>query len=255
MLTDAQLRTLARASVLYGEFGDERASHPFDSRIRDLALDALGRPDDETLITSALAALTSEDRNLRVAALRVLRTHLGDDRVIDAVLRMTHDPARRVRRIAVQLCGLLVARPGVAERLREIVDDPKETNRIAGAALSSLAGSPSAGAPGSALRTVSDLIGSDAYRERVLLLLLQQPLDEASEELLREVIRSGSKGEAVAAARAMCGFRMTNLAHVPEDERQHVVATYEPVDLSWTSGRGYAHAAFYWIPSVDRSSR
>jgi hypothetical protein len=80
-------------------------------------------------------------------------------------------------------------------------------------------------------------------------LLLQQPLEESAEELMREVVRAGSKGEAVAATRALCGFRMTNLAHVPESERQQVVASCEPVDLSWFSGRGYAQAALYWVPT------
>jgi HEAT repeat protein len=250
VLTDDQLRTLARASSWWGEFDGESATKPFDERVRDLALEALGRPDDETIITSALAALENDDRNLRVAALRVLRWHLGDDRVAVAMVRVTRDPARRVRRIAVQLCALLIERPGVAERLREIVDDPQETNKIAGTALASLAGSATAGAPGSALRTVSDLLGSDAYRERILLLLLQHPVDDASEQLLREVIKNGTKGEAVSAARAMCGFRMTNLAHVPESDRKRVVASCERADLSWVSGRAYAQAAFYWVPSA-----
>jgi HEAT repeat protein len=250
MLTDDQLRTLARASNWWPEFDGERAAKPFDERIRDLALEAIGRPDDETIVTSALAALAGDERNLRVAALRVLRRHLGDERAAKAVLQATRDPARRVRRIAVQLCALLVDRPGVAERLREIVDDPDETNKIGGTALASLAGSAAVGAPGSALQTVADLLESDAYRERVLLLLLQQPLDDASKDLLREIVRTGSKGEAVAATRALSGFRMTNLAHVPEDERKQVVATCEPVDLSWVGTRGYAQAALYWVRRV-----
>jgi HEAT repeat protein len=253
MLTNDQIKTLARASAWWAEFDGERSSKPFDERVRDLALRALGGPDEETIVTSAVAALTSEDRNLRVAALRILRWHLGDERAADAVLRATRDPARRVRRIAVQLCVLLLDRPGVVERLLEIVDDPDETTKIAGTALSSLAASTAVGAPGSALRTVSDLLGSDAHRERILLMLLQQPLDGSGEELMREVVRSGSKGEAVAATRALCGFRMRNLAHVPEAERPAVVASCEPVDLSWVSGRAYAQASLYWVPSqADR---
>lgn len=249
MLTDSQIKTLSRASAWWSEFNGEQSSKPFDERIRDLALQALGGPHDETVVTSALGALTNDDRNLRVAALRILRWHLVDERAADAVLRATHDPARRVRRIAVQLCVLLLDRPGVVERLLEIVDDPDETTKIAGTALSSLAASSAVGAPGSALRTVSDLLGSDAYRERIFLMLLQQPLDESAKELMREVVRSGSKGEAVAATRALCGFRMKNLAHVPESERKDVVASCEPVDLSWVTTRGYAQATLYWIPA------
>lgn len=249
MLTDDQLRTLARASAWHAEFEGERSAHPYDERIRNLALGALGDPDTETLIASGLAALASDDRNLRVAALRVLRWHLGDDRVADAVLRATRDPKRRVRRIAVQLCALLIDRPGVAARLREIVDDPDETNKISGTALGSLAGSSLAGAPGSGLRSVSDLLSSDAFRERVLMLILQQRPDEATRELLHDVVRNGSKGEAIAATRVLSGMRMVNLAHVPPEQRKRVQETADPVDLSWLSGRGYVNASLYWLPA------
>jgi len=66
---------------------------------------------------------------------------------------------------------------------------------------------------------------------------------------MREVIRTGSKGEAVAAARALCGFRMVNLAHFPESERKRVVASCERADLSWVTSRAYVQAALYWVPA------
>ena len=249
MLTNDQLRTLARASTLYAEFEGERSTTRWDERIRNLALDALGRPEDETIITSALAALSDDDRNVRVAALRVLRWHLADERVAEAMLRATHDPARRVRRIAVNTCGPFVDRPAVAGRLRELVEDPKETSKIAGTALSALAGSASAGLPGSGMRFVSDLLASDDYRERILLLLLQQRPDESARELLQDIVINGTKGEAIAATRALCGMRIVNLAHFAPDERKHIQATADPVDLSWVSGRGYVNASLYWQPA------
>lgn len=249
MLTNDELRTLARASTWWAEFEGQQSTKRYDERIRGLALEALGNPDDETIITSALAALEHDDRNLRVAALRILRWHLGDERVADAVLRATRDPKRRVRRIAVELCGLLVDRPGVAERLREMVDDPDETNKISGTALASLAGGAAVGLPGSALRSVSDLLRSDGYRERILMLLLQQRPDEASRELLNEVVRTGTKAEAVAATRALCGMRIVNLAHFPPDERKRIQESRDPVDLSFVSGRAYVNASLYWIPA------
>jgi HEAT repeat protein len=249
MLSNDQLRTLARASTWYAEFEGEVSAKPYDDRIRDLALEALGSPDEETLITSGLAALADDDRNLRVAALRVLRSHLGDERVVEAVLRATHDPKRRVRRMAVHFCALLVDRPGVAERLREIVDDPDETNKISGAALGCLAGSAAVGLPGSGLRSVTDLLGSDAYRERVLMLLLQQRPDDATRELLRDVVQSGTKAEAVAATRALCGMRVVNLAHFMPEDRKRIQETCDPVDLSFLSGRGYVNASLYWMPA------
>jgi HEAT repeat protein len=249
MLTTDQLRRLARASIWLADFEGELATKPYDERIRDLALDALGRPDDETIVTSALSALDDDDRTVRVAALRVLRWHLDDDQVAAAVLRATHDPARRARRIAVQLSALLVDRPGVAERLREIVDDPDETTKISGTALSSLAGNIAAGSPGSGLRSVSDLLQSDSFRERILLLLLQQRPDDSVHPLLHEVVRGGTKAEAIAATRALCGMRIVNLAHFPPDERKRIQATYDPVDLSFISGRAYTKASLYWVPA------
>jgi HEAT repeat protein len=249
MLTNDQLRTLARASAWYAEFDGERSAHPNDERIRNLALESLGSPDDETIITSGLAALAADDRNVRVAALRVLGWHRDDDRVADAILAATHDPARRVRRIAVGMCGRLVDRPGVAERLREVVDDPDETNKISSGALFALAGRYAAGLPGPALRTVSDLLSSDEYRERIFMHLLTQRPDDSTRDLLQEVVRTGSKAEAVAATRALCGMLIVNLAHFLPEDRKRVQDECDPVDLSFLSGRGHVNASLYWIAS------
>lgn len=248
MLTKDQIRTLARASAMYGEFDGERAVG-FDARVRDLALKALGEPDVDTIVASAVRALDDDDRNLRVAALRILRWHLGDERVMEAVLRTTHDPARRVRRVAVKLCAMLIDRPGVAERLREIVDDPDETTKISASALGALAGNVAAGLPGSGLRSVSDLLGSDAFRERVLIMLLQQRPDDSVRELLAEVVRNGTRAEAVAATRGLCGQRIVYLAHFMPEDRKRIQETWDPVDLSFVSTRGYANASLYWMPA------
>lgn len=242
MLNSDQIRTLARASTRFAQFdASARAS--------------VGDPDDEAIIISALGALEAEDRNVRVAALRILWFYLGDDRVIEAVLRATHDPARRVRRIAVGYCALLVDRPGVAERLREVVDDPNETNKISSGALFALAGRYAAGAPGPALRVVADLLSSDDHRERVLLHLLTQRPDESTRDLLREVVRTGSKDEAIAATRALCGQLIVNLAHFLPEDRKRVQDECDPVDLSFVSGRGHVNASLYWIASEELGVR
>jgi HEAT repeats len=248
MLNTDQIRTLARASAMYGEFNGERAVG-FDERIRGLALESLGNPDVDSIITSTIDALASDDRNLRVAALRILRWHLGDERAADAVLKATRDPKRRVRRVAVQLCHLLRERPGVIERLREMVDDPDETNKISGNALGALAGNAAAGLPGSGLRSISDLLTSDAFRERVLFLFLQQRPDDSVRELLHDVVRNGTKGEAIAATRALCGFRIAYLAHFLPEDRKRIQETCDPVDLSFLSSQRYANASLYWVPA------
>ena len=260
MLNEDQLRTLARASAMYATFGDEGPSGPWDERIRNLALDALGRPDADEVVASAVGAIGSADRNLRVAALRVLRWHLGDERAVDAVVRATHDPARRVRRAAVILCQPLTERPGVADRLREVIEDPREITKIARTALTVLVSSAGRPLPETVQRSLADLLQADAHREHVLLRLLQQRLDDSARSILREIVRTGSKGEAVAATRALLGQRIINLAHVPPDDRKRVVATAEPVDLSWLTtlsvndfgyrvSRAYVNASLYWVPA------
>jgi len=260
MLTDDQMWTLARASAMYGRFGDEQSTHPWDERIRDLALAALGRPAPDEIVASAVGALEGADRNLRVAALRVLRWHLGDPPAVEAVVRATRDPARRVRRIAVGLCALLTEQPGVADRLREVIEDPREVTKIAGTALTSLVSSAGRHLPETVQRSLTDLLEADAHREHILLRLLQQRLDDSARAILREIVRTGTKGEAVAATRALLGQRIINLAHVPPEERKDVEATAEPVDLSWLTNspvndvgyrvsRGYTHASLYWVPA------
>ena len=96
---------------------------------------------------------------------------------------------------------------------------------------------------------MTDLLGSDAYRERILMLLLQQRPDDAARDLLRDIVRNGTKAEAIAATRALCGMRVVNLAHFPPEERKRIQETYDPVDLSFVSGRGYVNASLYWMPA------
>ncbi len=260
MLNEDQLRTLARASTMYATFGDEGPSGPWDSRIRDLALDALGRPDADEIVASAVGAIGSADRNLRVAALRVLRWHLGDPRAVDAVVRSTRDPSRRVRRAAIILCGMLTEQTGVADRLREVIEDPREITKIARTALTVLVSTAGRPLPETVQRSLTELLQADTHREHVLLRLLQQRLDDSARAILREIVRTGSKGEAVAATRALLGQRIINLAHVPPEKRKDVEATAEPVDLSWLTNsvvnevgyrvsHGYVHASLYWVPA------
>src|SRR4051794_30601921 len=104
MLTTEELRVLAQASRGYGSFDGEQSSGPSDNpRVRDLALDALGRPGDDEVVSAAIALLADPDRNLRVVALRVLAWYRQRRDVIDALVAATHDPVRRVRRIALAI--------------------------------------------------------------------------------------------------------------------------------------------------------
>ncbi|HUS62258.1 MAG TPA: HEAT repeat domain-containing protein, partial [Acidimicrobiales bacterium] len=117
-----QLRVLAEASHSYGTFNQEKAQGPEDfGRIRDLALDALGSPSADEIVSCALELLGREDRNLRVAALRVLAWYLDRDDVVEALLHASRDSARRVRTIALSLAP--AEHPKVRERLIEVAED------------------------------------------------------------------------------------------------------------------------------------
>src|SRR5207302_4782152 len=117
----------------------------------------------------------------------------------EAVTRATRDPARRVRRVAVGLCALLTEQPGVADRLREIIEDPGEITKIGRTALTSLVSSVGRPFPETVQRFLTDLLQADSHRAHILLRLLQQRLDDSARAILREVVRTGTKREAVAA--------------------------------------------------------
>ena len=65
-----------------------------------------------------------------------------------------------------------------------------------------------------------------------------QILDLVHPRALRYVIETGTKEEAVAATRALCGFKVVNLGAVPPAERRRVARTHE-----LAQGR-----VFYWVP-------
>ena len=65
------------------------------------------------------------------------------------------------------------------------------------------------------------------------------PLSDEMRDVLRYVVETGSKDEAVAATRALCGFRVINLGGITRaDERKRITQTCE---RAW--GR-----VFYWVP-------
>jgi hypothetical protein len=124
------------------------------------------------------------------------------------------------------------------------MDDESETRKIRwsafqalsnGTFLASLATSPDA-----ARRYFEDVPGLENYRSTAMNLLVSlDPLTDEMRDVLRYIVETGSKDEAVAATRALCGFRVINLGGIPEeDERRRIVQTCE---LAW--GR-----VCYWVP-------
>ena len=65
---------------------------------------------------------------------------------------------------------------------------------------------------------------------------------EEARDVLRYVVDNGTRAEAIAATRALCGFKVANLGAFPDpDERRRISHTCEPA-----SGR-----AFFWVPRAD----
>ena len=118
----------------------------------------------------------------------------------------SRDPARRVRKLAAKLSVPFAGNPAVEARLREIVDDDGELTKVRSAAFMALSS------------------GKFAARD-----------------VLRHVVETGSKQEAVDATRALCGYKVVNLGSLPAAERRRVAQTAEPA-----GGR-----VFFWVPRIS----
>ena len=67
---------------------------------------------------------------------------------------------------------------------------------------------------------------SEAWREGVLFSLLRHDLNDHVEEMLREFVKSGTREEAVAATRALCGYKVVSLYDIKDqDQRSRIAQT------------------------------
>jgi hypothetical protein len=216
-------------------------SPPHLEGARAHAFEVLGRPTDEEVITSALQLQTCDDRNDRVAALRVLGWYLHDDRVAEAVLRATHDPVRRVREIAMRL--LPVRHPGASERLLAIATDDDELHKLSRLAFARLARRDLGP---ETMESIRDLLDAPRYRSRVLLTFLTQRVPVGADALLEHIVRVGSKQEAVAATRLLCGYLAIRKDNGFWNE------TLQEADIDWLFTPGTMAKAryvrYYWLP-------
>ena len=64
--------------------------------------------------------------------------------------------------------------------------------------------------PAQAIDALKSLAAVERYRGAVLKRLVRMDLTPEVEALLKEYVRSGTKDEAVAATRALCGYRLVN---------------------------------------------
>ena len=188
----------------------------------------------------ALEAIKSPDRNVRVRALRAVFSN-GQPDGVDVVLAGLSDDKRRVREVALKAAKPFLDQAAVAERIAAMVEDENEKQRIRGMALLVLGGALRTPyldrvnqIPEAAMRALKSLAEADRYRDAVLRRLLFLDLTPAVEELLKEYVRSGTKEEAVAATRALCGYRLVNWGSA------------KPAELA-AAGAVRADGVHYWV--------
>ena len=211
-------------------------------------LELAGNPTPEEIVETALAGLQSEDRNVRVLMLRVLKGQTGA-KAMRGILAGLNDKARRVRLVAIKSSGNYHQFPEITSRLRAMVTDEQEKRKIRGEALGNLAG-----AGGSVVEVAEDLTTTAAealrilgktekYRFDILFGLLRLDLTDHVEELLKEFITNGTKAEAIMATRALCGYRVIHIDMFGNDKavQRHIMQSCE-----LAAGR-----MFYWITRTE----
>jgi hypothetical protein len=186
----------------------------------------------------ALEAIKSEDRNVRVRALRAAFAAAMPEGA-DVVLAGLNDGKRRVKEVALKSSGPFLGDRRVVERIAAMVEDEAEYHRIRDKALFALGGgfpkvNEAGQVPEPAISALKSLAAIDRFRGAVLGRLVRMSLTPEVEALLKEYVRSGSKDEAVAATRALCGYRLVNWGSA------------KPAELA-AAGAVHASGVDYWI--------
>lgn len=208
---------------------------------------------DEEVVTAALAAVDSEDRNVRVRALWALGV-FPDARATAAVLAALSDRARRVREVAMKVAAPHhVSSPDVVARLREIAESESETGRLRRNAFFVLSSSATRKAlPDVAQESLLSLMEGERFRVAILVRLCKTTNHtSASRAVLHEVVRTGTKEEAVMATRALAGQLLVRVdGWLPAETRQRVRATYDPCpEVRVLMGPNWPESR--WIPVAD----
>jgi hypothetical protein len=224
-----ELVRLARAAVSLDP--DEPAN-----TLRDL-----GDPDGETLAAAALEGMASGDRNVRVAMLRVLALAEGPDAVRGILLGLDDD-VKRVREVAAKSSVRFATDERVAERLQRAVrDDERGSGRAALQILAGLHAAPyHADSNPMLVEALGSLAESTKHRPAVLTALVRSRLTDEVRSLLHEIVRHGTKREAVIATRRLCGYRVARLEEFAPDEQPEIRRTCE---RAWGD-------VWYWVPEA-----
>ena len=162
----------------------------------------------------AFEAIRSEDRNIRVRALRAVFSEAKPEGA-DVILAGLGDSKRRVKEVALKSSKPFLGDRRVVERIAAMVEDETEYHRIRDKALFAIGGgfpkvNEAGQMPEPAISALKSLAAVDKYRGAVLGRLVRMGLTPEVEALLQEYVRSGNKDEAVAATRALCGYRLVN---------------------------------------------
>ena len=221
-----------------------------DSAAIEAVSERLGNPTPDEVVDTAFTGMGSDDRNVRVLMLHILKQQSGE-KAMRGVVAGLSDPMRRVRSVAVMSSGSYLHFPEITTRLQEMVTDEREKRKIRSQALSMLAGAAQVGISQQAKLDLSQtataalqtLAQTERYRFGILFGLLRLDLTERVEELLREFVKDGTKAEAIMATRALCGFRVIHIDSFSYDKaiQKHILHTCE-----LAAGR-----MFYWMPRAE----
>ena len=206
-------------------------------------LTALTEAPANELLEGALTGISSDDRNVRVLAVRMLQkaadaAELSSDQYERAVAGLRaglDDPKRRVREVALKSSSPFLGHPDIVERIREMVEDGNEKRRIRTDAIRALSSASALGQAGA--EAIAQILEIPGLRRVALLWLAQMPVTEQVKGLLEEFVEHGTREEAIMATRALCGYRIVNLGAIDASERR---AFAQSADLAF--GR-----AWYWI--------
>jgi len=186
----------------------------------------------------AREAIRSQDRSMRVRALRAVFADAKPEGA-DVILAGLGDSKRRVKEVALKSSKPFLGDRRVVERIAAIVEDESEYHRIRDKALFALGGgfpkvNEAGQMPEPAISALKSLAAVDKYRGAVLRRLVRMGLTPEVEALLKEYVHSGTKEEAVAATRALCGYRLVNWGNA------------KPAELA-AAGAVHASGVDYWI--------
>jgi hypothetical protein len=187
-----------------------------------------------------LPHLESVDRNVRVAALRVLAWS-GDPRAVEGILRGLDDPVRRVREVAAKSCPRFVSDPRVlaaSSRRWSVTSAARPARRWRSSAGCSPHHTDSPRSSPSSTPSPRSHSYPSTDNECWSRSCAPPRLTDDAIANLRDVVANGSKDEAVMATRRLCGYRLARRERLDDDER----LTAEP---AW----GHVWA---WVPDGGR---